>query len=206
MKNKGITAKILVPHMRHVITEKVSAKSMFMDIISCGLVVKTDHEKYMNSVFFFENKKVLFEYDKKTKCFWCHKRLIWSILEFEYSLNFQEAKSLIKDMVEKHFRLIEVTPQIIALERAGSVEKHFNNSWSNKLRNFPVYRHIVKTKETMKYEVIAQEEQKSEIIEESDLKAYRDKGYRIINQIPENIEDEDYLKGSFYPAHETWND
>lgn len=58
----------------------------------------------------------------------------------------------------------------------------------------------------MKYEVIAPEENKSEIIAESDLFTYTNKGYGVIRQIPENVEDEDYLNGHCYPGHECWND
>lgn len=58
----------------------------------------------------------------------------------------------------------------------------------------------------MKYEVKHPKEEKSTTIEESELKSFRTNGYVVIKAIPENIEDEDYLNGNYYPAHETWND
>lgn len=45
-----------------------------------------------------------------------------------------------------------------------------------------------------------------EISEHEDLQYWRDNGWAVINRIPENIEDEDFLNGDAYPGHEIWKD
>lgn len=58
----------------------------------------------------------------------------------------------------------------------------------------------------MKYEVQAPEENRSEIIKQSDLKAYKKKGYGVIRLIPENLKDKNYLNGEEYLEHEGQDD
>ncbi len=60
----------------------------------------------------------------------------------------------------------------------------------------------------MQYEVTYPNSPKSEIISEHDYYNARIEcpEMRVLKSIPENIEDEDYLAGWAYPAHECWND
>lgn len=116
---------ISVPHMRHVLTEKKSHKAMFLDIISCGLVVKIDYKKFPDSFFLFRDETCLFEYNKMNKYFWCSYEHVWSILQSRYSLSYHNIADFIRDMAEKHFKLTDIMPPLEVTFAAGVEEKHF---------------------------------------------------------------------------------
>ena len=65
---------------------------------------------YPDSVFYKKDNEILFKYDKKNRYFWCHYNKIWSVLETNYDLNYQEVKEIIKGVVWETLKLKEVTP------------------------------------------------------------------------------------------------
>ena len=66
--------------------------------------------EYPNSVFYKNNDVVLFEYDNKNSYFYCHYDKIWSVLESEYCISYQEINDLIKSMVWETLKLKGVIP------------------------------------------------------------------------------------------------
>ena len=64
-----------------------------------------------NYISYVLNNEMLFKYDIRENDFWCHYYKIWCVLEFKYSLNYQEITELIKGEVWKHLNLKDVTPR-----------------------------------------------------------------------------------------------
>lgn len=73
-----------------------------------GLEMKSDIEKYPNSVFFFRGDKCILE--KEKHYLWVSYNRIWKIFEDEFGMDYGEIQTFIKSMVEKHFKMTEVTP------------------------------------------------------------------------------------------------
>jgi len=68
--------------------------------------IKTDHKIYPNEIFFFDQKdNYLASYDSKNEEFWISLQNIWSFLESNYDLNYDQVKELTKAWIEQHFKL-----------------------------------------------------------------------------------------------------
>jgi hypothetical protein len=90
-----------------------------------GLQLKFDFEKYRDRLFFFRGDEVWLIYDLKDKYLWVlHEK--WEVFENEYSMDYDEIQTFIKNMVERHFNLKGVEPRPILFTRAFTVERHFN--------------------------------------------------------------------------------
>jgi len=76
-----------------------------------GLQLKFDFEKYRESLFFFRGDEVWLEYDLKDNHLWILYEK-WEVFENEYSMNYHEIQTFIKNMVERHFNLKGVEPPI----------------------------------------------------------------------------------------------
>ena len=111
---------------------KEELKDWFWDKFNSCYLVK--HNDYPNSVFMFYDTnfvrskklanildkeveypkepkgKCLFELDFKNKYLFCDYDNIWTFLELNYSINYQEIKKLIKYWLEEHNKLKVLTP------------------------------------------------------------------------------------------------
>ena len=85
-------------------TEKISAEQRFLDLWN-ECTIKFDFDKYPESIFLMKNDRVIFEQDFKYGNLWVNYDLVWSVFEKEYSLNYVDIQSLIKGMVEIHFKI-----------------------------------------------------------------------------------------------------
>ena len=88
-----------------------------------GLHIKLDLKRYPNKVFFFKGDKYWMEYDWKSKDLWCRYEEFWEVLEEENRWGRNEIQAFIKEQVEQHFNLKEITP--IGNINA-TMEQHFN--------------------------------------------------------------------------------
>jgi hypothetical protein len=103
---------------------KISREERFLGLIN-GLQLKFDFEKYRDRLFFFRGDEVWLEYDLKYKYLWVsHEK--WEVFENEYSMDYDEIQTFIKNMVGRHFNLKGVTPQRLTADFNTLVERHFN--------------------------------------------------------------------------------
>lgn len=76
-----------------------------------NLLLITD-ERFPNSVFYIQNKKIIFELQKKEDelYFWVDYCNIWKGLYNRFNLNDVEIQEFIKTIVEYKFKLTNITP------------------------------------------------------------------------------------------------
>jgi hypothetical protein len=105
-----------------------------------------DVEKYPNYLFGFKGDVFLFEIynskglnykkiianyrfgleqDLKNHRFWFNYDKIWSFFESKFGMNYTEIQSFMNGMVEKHFKMKEVTTTMKWVSALKMVEKHF---------------------------------------------------------------------------------
>ena len=65
-------------------------------------------------------------YDKKNGALYYDYVKIYSVLESEYNLNYQEITDLVKVMVVRHFNLRGIIPLINSIKNLDEVVRHFN--------------------------------------------------------------------------------
>lgn len=92
------------------LTKEDAFKQRFQELMIEGVSIKIDDKKYPNSTFGFKNDIFLWEYNSKKGYLWISYTQIWSKLEGEFSLNYQELKELIKITVEEHFNCKGIIP------------------------------------------------------------------------------------------------
>ena len=88
-----------------------------------GTYIKLDLKRYPTYVFFFKEDKVWMEYDWEAGYFGCRWKDFWEVLEEENRWGRNEIQAFIKEQVEQHFNLKEITP--IGNINA-TMEQHFN--------------------------------------------------------------------------------
>ena len=100
-------------------------EQFFIDkFVNCK--IKIDHKKYPNEIYFFDQSdKYLGEYDSKNMEFWISYNNIWSFLESNYNLNYNQVKDLTQAWVEEHFKLRPVTTVLVQPFSVMVVEEHF---------------------------------------------------------------------------------
>ena len=99
----------------------------FLDLVG-DPIKKTDREKYPDITFFYtKDDKYLAEYDEKDRNLWINYDIIWSVFEKEYNMKDIDIRSFIKSMVEKHFKLKDVTPMDIGGDTAKWGWKNISN-------------------------------------------------------------------------------
>ena len=106
---------------KKVDNEKAKEKR-FLELFQ-GLTMKSDIEKYPDSVFYFRDDKIILDI-RKHKLFVSYKD-IWCVFEKELGMEHSEIQSFIKTMVEKHFKWVGLTPFADASKTYTAVEKHF---------------------------------------------------------------------------------
>jgi hypothetical protein len=74
------------------------------------LVIKIDNKEYPKGIFYFRNNKCIFCYIKNNGDFYCNYHEYWLKFYNKFNLNYNQVKSLTKDMVEKYFKLKEIEP------------------------------------------------------------------------------------------------
>ena len=113
--------KIQLPKIRRkMLVEKRLSKERQMEDLFLhlceGLEIREDRNRYPNSIFLMKNGEVWFEIEKeqneKNGKFWCSFEKYWSVFEKKLRLNYTEIQSFTKDMVERHFKLSGLTPNI----------------------------------------------------------------------------------------------
>jgi len=75
-------------------------------------LVEYYHPSYPNKKYYKHNNVLLFDYNLENGYFGCHYRKFWSILENEFSMNYQQVQSFVKLMVEEHIIKKDISPDV----------------------------------------------------------------------------------------------
>jgi len=102
--------------------EKITPEERFLDLID-GMTVKIDKDKYPDSIFFFKGDKCYLELEKSR--LWVTYDEVWQVFEVEYGMAYGEIQAFIRDQVEQHFKMREVTPSLADCLLYQVVEQHF---------------------------------------------------------------------------------
>lgn len=111
-----------------IIKDEITPKQFLLDLIGNKWVVEIDKKKYLNSVFYFKDDSLLFELEKSDEVLylWYSYSKIWNPISTKFSLNYEQTQQLIKETVEEHFNLRDVTPNARRYKTIRKVEEHFN--------------------------------------------------------------------------------
>jgi hypothetical protein len=96
--------------------QKEEMEEWFMSLLNeLQIEIKDDDSK---SVFYKKNGNVIFELyqGSEKKYFYCNYKLVWSIFEKKYKLNYNEIQAFISSMVEQYLKLSNVTPERLPYE------------------------------------------------------------------------------------------
>ena len=89
------------------------------------LEIKFDHIKYEDYIFYFYNENELFYQDKKNDYIYINYNEIWLIFERKFDLIYGDIQVITKKIVEKHFKLKDITTLALLRRYSDKVEKHF---------------------------------------------------------------------------------
>ena len=96
-----------------------------MDIFE-GTHIKLDLKRYPRTVFFFKEDKFWMGHNWKNKILWCRWDGFWDILQKENNGDILETQSLIKDQVEKHFKIKDVSIFSKHSKNHSEIERYLN--------------------------------------------------------------------------------
>lgn len=100
-----------------IASPKPTPEARFAEIIE-GLITKYGY--YSGSISYVKGNDTYFEHNKY-KFLWCDYRLVWSVFEKEYNMNYHQIQAFIKVQVEKHLNIKDVTPDWLTELTADSV-------------------------------------------------------------------------------------
>ena len=86
--------------------------------------IKVSNE-YPNLIIYSKNDENLFYQDLKNEYFWVYYDKIWSIFIDKYKMKHEEIQGFIRNVMEKHFKLMGLTPLITPFVSVTPMEKHF---------------------------------------------------------------------------------
>ena len=84
-------------------------ESLFYQLTK-DLVVKIDENKYPDSIFYFNNDKIIFEYDIKNGYFYCSYFNFSVFFYKKFNINRLMLNKIVKDIVDNHFNLNGIVP------------------------------------------------------------------------------------------------
>jgi hypothetical protein len=101
-----------------------SSARRFWELMS-GTEVKADFDKYPRTLFGFRDSECVWKFDFKDNCLWLRYSTVWSVLETEYNLDYNDVQALVRSEVEKHFNCRRVAISACAVFSLSQVEEHF---------------------------------------------------------------------------------
>ena len=90
--------------------DQIPKEERFWQLILETNSIKRDKKIYPDSTFGFKDKDFLWEFDSKKGYLWLSHKLIWSVLEKEYLLKYDDIQSFIKIEMEQQFNCKEIIP------------------------------------------------------------------------------------------------
>lgn len=88
--------------------QDITPEKLFWQIMN-GCEIYTEEEN-PNSTFFMKNGKIYFELENSI--LWCSRINVWSVLNNELTLEYNQIQSLIRNQVEERFKMKGITPRI----------------------------------------------------------------------------------------------
>lgn len=112
----GVSIKLTPDQIQKVLASQnlKTKEERFKELIE-GIQINrpmVNFEGYPTSLLWFKDNVLCFEYSWKTQNFWVSWSPIWSVFEEEFYMEYEDIKSFMKIMAEKHFKLKGVTPYL----------------------------------------------------------------------------------------------
>ena len=80
----------------------------FLDLM--GKMEKKVHPDESHIVLWYKEDGWYFEQDEKNGHLWCQTDRVWSFFKTNYSSKYSEIQVIIKDLMERHYKLKGLTP------------------------------------------------------------------------------------------------
>jgi hypothetical protein len=64
-----------------------------------------------NYILWYKEDGWYFEQDEETGTLWCQINRVWSFFKTNYSPEYTDIQSIIKNLMERHYKLRELTPR-----------------------------------------------------------------------------------------------
>ena len=115
------------PHVPiHLITEELKIKfSSFEEVVAMfwlkELLTSLDRKEFEDVFFFYKEEKCYMSYDVDSEFLWCLNEEIWSVIK---KFGF-DAPFFIKNLAEKIFTDIKVTPKVV--NRISMIQEEFED-------------------------------------------------------------------------------
>src|SRR5690606_9946627 len=100
-----------------------TAGQRFWELVS-GTEVKFDFDKWPHTIFGFRGHNYVWEFDFENSYLWLRYSTVWSVLETEYSLNYNDVQALVRSEVEEHLKCRGLTSQCEKGPFVSRVEEH----------------------------------------------------------------------------------
>ena len=68
------------------------------------------HPDYPHLTLWYKDDGWYFEQDEETGLLWCQTDRVWSVFQANYSPNYAEIQTIIKSLMERHYKLRGLTP------------------------------------------------------------------------------------------------
>ena len=94
--------------------ESTDIDKVFLDLME-GMERKI-HPYYPHLIIWYKNNEWYFKQDEENGYLWCQYDRVWSVFETHYSPNNTEIQVIIKDLMERHYKLKCLTPYRSAKE------------------------------------------------------------------------------------------
>ena len=122
----------------------ITPEERFWQIMN-GCEIYTEKES-PNSILFMKDGNLYFELENST--LWCSYINVWSVLKNEFTLEYNQIQSLIRNQVEERFKMKRITPCCLRMASRSLVEERFkmkgitplmkgdinSNRWKNDLK------------------------------------------------------------------------
>ena len=83
------------------------------------------HPDESHIVLWYKEDGWYFEQDEKNGTLWCQYDRVWSFFETNYSPNYTEIQVIIKDLMERHYKLRGLTPRVSVTALSFGMERHY---------------------------------------------------------------------------------
>ena len=83
----------------------------FLDLME-GMERKI-HPDEPHKTLWYKNNEWYFERNEENGRLWCQTYRVWKVFEREYGGNYTEIQTIIKSLMERHYNLRDLTPQLV---------------------------------------------------------------------------------------------
>ena len=95
----------------------------FLDLME-GMKRKV-HPDYPHKTLWYKNNEWYFEQDEENGYLWCQYERVWSVFYANYSPKYTDVQSIIKSLMERHYKLRWLTPKSLYKQSTVTMERHY---------------------------------------------------------------------------------